>query len=36
MTTLLTPQDIARIAAAHGLPTLLQRLEAAITADFRR
>jgi ornithine cyclodeaminase len=35
-TTLLTPHDIARIVAAHGLPGVLQRLEAAITADFRR
>ncbi len=35
-TTLLTPHDIARIVAAHGLPAVLQRLEAAITADFRR
>lgn len=36
MTTLLTTHDIARIVAAHGLPTVLRRLEAAITADFRR
>lgn len=36
MTTLLTTQDIARIVAAHGLPAVLRRLEAAITADFRR
>ncbi|MDE2082578.1 MAG: ornithine cyclodeaminase [Burkholderiales bacterium] len=36
MTTLITPRDIAGIVAAHGLPALLQRLEAAITADFRR
>jgi ornithine cyclodeaminase len=36
MTTLLTPQDIARIVAAHGLSALLKRLEDAITADFRR
>ena len=36
MTTLLNTQDIARIVAAHGLPQVLRRLEAAITADFRR
>jgi ornithine cyclodeaminase len=36
MTTLITTQDIARIVAAHGLPAVLQRLEAAITEDFRR
>ena len=36
MTTLLTPHDIARIVAAHGLPAVLRRLELAITADFRR
>ena len=36
MTTLLTPHDIARIVAAHGLPTVLKRLEAAIHADFLR
>jgi len=36
MTTLLTPHDIARIVAAHGLPALLRRLEQAIEADFRR
>lgn len=36
MTTLLTPTDIAQIVAAHGLPAVLQRMEAAITADFRR
>ena len=36
MTTLLSTHDIARIVAAHGLPTVLRRLEAAITADFRR
>jgi ornithine cyclodeaminase len=36
MTTLISTQDIARIVAAHGLPQVLRRLEAAITADFRR
>jgi ornithine cyclodeaminase len=36
MTTLLTTHDIARIVSAHGLPHVLLRLEAAITADFRR
>ncbi len=36
MTTLLTTHDIARIVAAHGLPSVLRRLEEAITADFRR
>ncbi len=36
MTTLLSTQDIARIVAAHGLPEVLRRLEAAITAGFRR
>lgn len=36
MTTLLTTHDIARIVAAHGLPQVLRRLEAAITTDFRR
>ncbi len=36
MSLLLTPHDIARIVAAHGLPAVLKRLEAAITADFRR
>ena len=36
MTTLLTTHDIRRIVAAHGLPQVLRRLEAAITADFRR
>jgi len=36
MTTLLTTHDIARIVSAHGLPQVLRRLEAAITADFRR
>jgi ornithine cyclodeaminase len=36
MTTLLSTQDIARIVASHGLPEVLRRLEAAITADFRR
>jgi ornithine cyclodeaminase len=36
MTTLLTPEDVARIVRACGLPALLQRLEQRITADFRR
>ena len=36
MTTLLTPADVARIVAAHGLPAVLNRLAAAIEADFRR
>ena len=36
MTTLLTTHDIARIVAAHGLPQVLRRMEAAITADFCR
>jgi len=36
MTTLLSTNDIARIVAAHGLPEVLRRMEAAITADFRR
>ncbi len=36
MTRLLTPEDIARIVAAHGLPDVLRRLEDAITAGFRR
>ena len=36
MTTLLTTHDIARIVAAHGLPEVLRRMEAAITADFKR
>jgi ornithine cyclodeaminase len=36
MTTLLTPTDIARIVAAHGLPAVLRRMEESITADFRR
>jgi len=36
MTTFLAPRDIARIVAAHGLPAVLQRLAAAIEADFRR
>jgi ornithine cyclodeaminase len=36
MTTLITPADIARLVALHGLPALLQRLAAAIEADFRR
>jgi ornithine cyclodeaminase len=36
MTTFLAPRDIARIVAAHGLPTVLERLAEAIAADFRR
>ena len=36
MTTLLTPTDLARLVSAVGLPALLQRLGAAIEADFRR
>jgi ornithine cyclodeaminase len=36
VTTLLTTRDIARIVAAHGLPEVLRRMEAAITSDFRR
>lgn len=36
MTTLLTPTDIAHVVAAHGLPAVLRRMEAAITADFLR
>lgn len=36
MTTLLTPTDIARIVAAHGLPEVLRRMAAAIEADFCR
>ena len=36
MTTLLTTHDIARIVAAHGLPEVLRRMEAAITSEFRR
>lgn len=36
MTTLITPHDIARIVAAHGLPALLMRLADTIAADFRR
>jgi ornithine cyclodeaminase len=36
MTTLLTPRDIARIVAAHGLPECLRRLESYIAADFLR
>ncbi len=36
MTTLLTTHDIASIVAAHGLPDVLRRMEAAITAGFRR
>ncbi len=36
MTTLLTTHDIATIVAAHGLPEVLRRMEAAITAAFLR
>jgi len=36
MTLLLTPRDIARIVAAHGLPEVLRRLVADIEAAFRR
>ncbi|WP_395702755.1 ornithine cyclodeaminase, partial [Aquabacterium sp.] len=36
MTTLLTTQDVARIVAIHGLPTLLKRLVHYLEADFRR
>jgi ornithine cyclodeaminase len=36
MTTLLTTTDIAAIVHAHGLPEVLCRMEAAITAAFRR
>ncbi len=36
MTTLLTTADIAAIVQAHGLPAVLQRMEAAIAAAFRR
>ncbi len=36
MTMLLTTRDIVSIVAAHGLPEVLRRMEAAITADFRR
>jgi ornithine cyclodeaminase len=36
MTILLTTHDIASIVAAHGLPTVLRRMEEAITAGFRR
>ncbi len=36
MTILLGTNDIARIVAAHGLPEVLRRMEAALTADFRR
>jgi ornithine cyclodeaminase len=35
-TKLLTTQDIARIVAAYGLPTLFRRLQARIAADFGR
>ena len=36
MTTLLTTHDIATIVAANGLPVVLRRMEAAITAAFLR
>ncbi|MBU6259685.1 MAG: ornithine cyclodeaminase [Burkholderiales bacterium] len=36
MTTLLTTHDVAAIVGAHGLPEVLRRMEAAISADFRR
>ncbi|MDE2565165.1 MAG: ornithine cyclodeaminase [Burkholderiales bacterium] len=36
MTLLITPRDVAAIVAAEGLPVLLQQMEAAIAADFRR
>jgi len=36
MTRLLTTHDIARIVAIHGLPDVLQRMEASITAGFCR
>ncbi len=36
MTTLLTPQDVARIVAALGLPECLRQLSTAIEDDFRR
>jgi len=36
MTTLLTTADIAAIVQAHGLPAVLQRMEAVIAAAFRR
>lgn len=36
MTILLNTQDIGRIVAAYGLPTVLRRLTAAIEADFVR
>ncbi len=36
MTLLIDTHDLARIVAAHGLPDVLARMEAAITADFRR
>ncbi len=36
MTTLLTTADVARLAAVHGLPALMSRLERAITETFLR
>jgi len=36
MTTLLNTQDIARLVAAYGLPTVFQRLLDRLDADFRR
>jgi ornithine cyclodeaminase len=36
VTTLLSTHDIARIVAAHGLPEVLRRMEAAITEGFLR
>ncbi len=36
MTTLLTPQDVARTVATLGLPECLRQLVEAIEADFRR
>jgi ornithine cyclodeaminase len=36
MTTLLTTRDITHMVAHHGLPEVLRRMEAAITADFLR
>jgi ornithine cyclodeaminase len=36
MTTLLTPHDVARIVAHHGLPEVMRRMAAEIEADFCR
>lgn len=36
MTLLLTPTDLARIVAAHGLPETFRRLASYIDADYRR